>query len=135
MNEEVNEQTNTEPPPQEVPCDEVVIDENKTFTKFIMRVVMFLYFLGAMVGTVLIVVSAIVDINLGLPVSNQMFLVYTGYLGGPTATAIGFYAWKSKAENLVKIHNTNTKRLGDQKIDISTLANIGDNTYSSYMGG
>lgn len=44
------------------------------------------------------------------------------YIGAPTATAFGFYAWKSKAENILKIAksnklNANTKK---QVIDAVT---------------
>ena len=58
-------------------------NDKPTFTKSIMTIVMLLYFLGAILGGILVVA------------------------GGPTATAIGFYAWKSKAENILKIENSN----------------------------
>ena len=38
-----------------------------------------------------------------MPLESSMFIAYAAYLGGPTATSIIFYAWKSKAENVLKI--------------------------------
>jgi len=78
-----------------------------TFTKSIMTIVVLLYFLGAILGGALVVVSALVDVKLGGAIDTQMFIAYVTYIGGPTATAIGFYAWKSKAENILKIQNSN----------------------------
>ena len=79
--------------------------ENKTntFSKSIMSTIVFLYLAGALLGSVLVIVSAFVDIRLQVPIDTSMFMAYAAYLGGPTATAIGFYAWKSKAENVLKI--------------------------------
>ena len=79
--------------------------ENKTntFSKSIMSTIVFLYLAGALIGGVLVIVSAFVDIRLQVPIDTSMFMAYAAYLGGPTATAIGFYAWKSKAENVLKI--------------------------------
>ena len=73
------------------------------FSKSIMSTLVLLYFIGFVMGTVLVVTAAIVDIKLGNPLDTSMFVAYAAYLGGPTATAIGFYAWKSKAENVLKI--------------------------------
>lgn len=77
--------------------------ETLTFSKYIMNIVVSLYFLGAILGTILIIVAAVNDMKLGLSLDSSMFIAYATYLGGPTATAIGFYAWKSKAENIIKI--------------------------------
>ena len=74
-----------------------------TFSKSIMGLLLFLYFIGFAIATILVLVSAIVDIKNGRPIDSSMFVAYAAYLGGPTATAIGFYAWKSKAENIIKI--------------------------------
>lgn len=50
----------------------------------------------------------------GLIVGIRIVLLDTGqlsalllYIGGPTTTAIAFYAWKAKAENLLKIQKEN----------------------------
>ena len=77
--------------------------KSNTFSKSIMSTIVFLYLTGALIGGVLVIVSAFVDIRLQVPIDTSMFMAYAAYLGGPTATAIGFYAWKSKAENVLKI--------------------------------
>lgn len=77
--------------------------ETKNFSKSIMGVIVFLYLIGAILGTVLVIIGAIMDLRMNTILDSQMFIAYAAYLGGPTATAIGFYAWKSKAENVLKI--------------------------------
>ena len=49
---------------------------------------------------------------------------YLAYIGAPTATAIGFYAWKAKAENVIKI--SKDKKLSKETIDqiVSMMKNI-----------
>lgn len=61
------------------------------FSKLILGAVMVLYFAGAIYGG--FIVS-------GEPAALGELLTY---IGAPTAVAIGFYAWKSKAENVIKI--------------------------------
>lgn len=77
-----------------------------TFTKTIMNIVVFLYFIGATLGSILVVVSALIDVKNRGFIDTSMFIAYATYLAAPTATAIGFYAWKSKAENLLKIQQS-----------------------------
>ena len=78
-------------------------EKENTFSKLIMSTLVRLYMIGATLGAILVVVAAIVDIQLGFPLDASMFIAYAAYLGGPTATSIIFYAWKSKAENVLKI--------------------------------
>lgn len=94
--------------------------EKTTFTKSIMTIVVLLYFLGALLGGILVVAAALVDVKLGMAIDSQMFIAYAAYIGGPTATAIGFYAWKSKAENILKIQNSNA--LSQKECDTSLSA-------------
>lgn len=69
--------------------------KGKEFSKLILGLVMLLYF---------------ITVGVGIKLS---FIDYTQYstlamlVGAPTATAIGFYAWKAKAENIVKIKKEN----------------------------
>jgi len=106
--------------------------EKTTFTKSIMTIVVLLYFLGAILGGILVVAAAITDVKLGGAIESQMFIAYAAYIGGPTATAIGFYAWKSKAENILKIQNSNLlsqkESINGPGVDasaiVSTLANM-----------
>lgn len=96
--------------------------EKITFTKSIMIVIMLLYFIGFILGGVLVILAALADIRIGGPLNTGMFIAYAAYIGGPTATAISFYAWKSKAENVLKIHNSASKAI--QKECDSTLASV-----------
>jgi hypothetical protein len=80
--------------------------EGFSFTKLTMCVIFILFTIGAILGGVLVIVSAAHDISLGLQIDTGMFIAYATYLGAPTATAVGFYAWKSKAENILKIQKS-----------------------------
>jgi len=112
-------------------------DEKVTFTKLILSIVMVLYFMGAILGAVLMIINAIYSLRLGDLVDSQFYIAYSAYLGGPTATAIGFYAWKSKAENILKIHYGNQEKIEERRkesenndgqvegqLDMSILANM-----------
>lgn len=92
-----------------------------TFTKSYMSIIMVIYFIGAVVGTVLVIVASMIDIRLGMPVSTAMYVAYGTYIAAPTAIAVGFYAWKSKAENLLKIKNSYDKA---SEIDFKELMNM-----------
>lgn len=63
----------------------------KTYTKILVAAVMATYFLGFVFGGILV----------------WLFPEHLGewltFIGIPTATAIGFYCWKAKAENMLKI--------------------------------
>lgn len=103
--------------------------EKVTFTKSIMSIVMFLYFVGVVIGTALMIFAAYNDYKLGLSIDSSMFIAYATYLCTPTATAIGFYAWKSKAENLLKIqhsHNTQQQKENAEWL-VQSLSQMGGN--------
>lgn len=68
----------------------------KTFTKWLVAAVMGTYFFGVVYGAVLVFLC--MD-HLG---------EYLSFIGIPTATAIGFYCWKAKAENMVKFRREAT---------------------------
>lgn len=74
-----------------------------TFSKCVMSIIVSLYFIGALLGTILVILSAMIDVKNQISVDPSMFIAYATYLGAPTATAIVFYAWKDKAENVIKI--------------------------------
>ena len=61
------------------------------FSKLVLGAVMLLYFAGAVFAAVIVCEerSALGEL--------------LAYIGAPTATAIGFYAWKAKSENVIKI--------------------------------
>lgn len=96
-------------------------EKKHTFTKIYMALIGVLYFVGAMIGGWLVITSALLDAEAGRPLDSSMFVAYAAYLGGPTAIAIGFYAWKSKAENLLKIKNSLENR---SKIHIEPLSDV-----------
>lgn len=64
------------------------------FTKLIIALVMLTYFSGAGIGIYMVVKE---------PTLLGELLTY---IGVPTSTAIGFYAWKAKAENVIKIRQS-----------------------------
>lgn len=108
-------------------------NKNGKFSKSILAIVMFLFLMGAIIGAVLVILSAVIDIRKSHGIDPQLFMIYTAYLGAPTGTAIGFYAWKSKAENILKIHYGNREKKDesecrDPELDLSILSNMGGNT-------
>lgn len=96
--------------------------KKKSFTKIIMAFVVVLYVIGALIGGGLVIFAAYADWCNTQPINSQMFMAYAAYLGTPTATAIAFYAWKSKCENIIKI------KQNDNTVDITALSNMGGNT-------
>ena len=78
-------------------------EKTNSFSKSIMSIIVFLYLIGSLIGTALVILAAIMNVQQNTPLDTGMFIAYAAYLGGPTATAIIFYAWKSKAENVLKI--------------------------------
>lgn len=84
---------------------------------------MILYFAGAIFAAIIVTTE-----HYGL----EALLTY---LGAPTATAIGFYAWKARAENVVKISKSvsTDKKLdksGKQQI-ISGIANVLNDAFNN----
>ena len=95
----------------------------KEFSKIILGAVMILYFAGAIFAAVIVV-----NEHYGL----EALLTY---LGAPTATAIGFYAWKARAENVVKISKSvsTDKKLdkSDKQQIISGIANVLNDAFNN----
>lgn len=63
----------------------------KTFTKWLVAAMMATYFFGVVYGAVFCFCA------------GAYLGEYLAFIGTPTATAIGFYCWKAKAENLLKM--------------------------------
>lgn len=80
------------------------------FSKLVLLAVMVLYFVAAGVG---IAIS---------------FIDYTQYstlamlVGAPTATAIGFYAWKAKSENVIKIKQEHPEETMGVPVDLNNIS-------------
>lgn len=72
-----------------------VIKRKPEFSKIILLLVMATYFVGIVVAIRIV----FIDVT-QLP-------ALLAYIGGPTTTAIAFYSWKAKAENLLKIKQEN----------------------------
>ena len=108
------------------------MNKNKvTYTKIYMTLLGLLYFTGAIIGGWLCFQAAFLDIGGARPIDSSMFVAYATYLGGPTSIAIGFYAWKSKAENILKIKSSlereseTVSELNDSnKQVLATIANM-----------
>ena len=71
-------------------------EQRKTeFSKIVLLLVMATYFVGLIVGIRIVLID-----------TGQLSALLV-YIGGPTTTAIAFYSWKAKAENLLKIQKEN----------------------------
>lgn len=79
------------------------------FSKIVLALVLLTYFVGVVVG----VKISLIDISqLG---------VLLAYIGTPTAAAIGFYCWKAKAENIVKIKKENPEETAGIPVDLNNI--------------
>ena len=79
------------------------------FSKIVLGLVLLTYFVGVFIG----VKVSLIDISqLG---------VLLAYRGTPTAAAIGFYCWKAKAENIVKIKKDNPEETQGIPIDLNSI--------------
>lgn len=79
------------------------------FSKLILALVLSTYFIGVAVG----VKVTFIDISqLG---------VLLAFIGAPTAAAIGFYAWKAKAENIIKIKKSNPEETEGISVDLNNI--------------
>lgn len=77
------------------------------FSKLILALVLMTYFVGVGVG----VKVALIDMTqLG---------ALLAFIGAPTAAAIGFYAWKAKAENIIKIKKNNPEEAAGFSVDLN----------------
>ncbi|MDF1494067.1 hypothetical protein [Caproiciproducens sp. CPB-2] len=79
------------------------------FSKIILFAVLCTYFVGLYVGVKIVYIDVT---QLG---------VLLAYIGTPTATAIGFYSWKAKAENVVKIKKANPDATEGTPVDLNNI--------------
>jgi hypothetical protein len=87
-------------PPPEKPKKKI------EFSKLILIIVMLSYFITVGVG-----------IKLSL-IDPTQFSTLAMLVGAPTATALGFYTWKARTENMIKFKQRNPKETGDAPIDL-----------------
>lgn len=79
------------------------------FSKIVLALVLLTYFVGVFIG----VKISLIDVSqLG---------VLLAYIGTPTAAAIGFYCWKAKAENIVKIKRDNPEETQGIPVDLNNI--------------
>ncbi len=64
----------------------------REFTKAIIALVMATYFVGVAVGAFIVLFKA-----------HDELAVWLSYIGTVAAVAVGFYSWKARAENTIKL--------------------------------
>lgn len=79
------------------------------FSKLVLSAVLLTYFAGFVVGVRVVILD---PSQLG---------VFLAYVGTPAATAIGFYSWKAKAENVVKIKKANQEETEGMPVDLNNV--------------
>lgn len=79
------------------------------FSKFILLAVLITYFIGFVVAIKIVFIDV------------SQLGVFLTYVGAPTGSSIGFYAWKAKAENVVKIAKENPKVTGGTPVDVNNI--------------
>ena len=79
------------------------------FSKLVLSAVLLTYFAGFSVGARAVILDP-----------NQLG-VFLAYVGTPAATAIGFYSWKAKAENVVKIKKANPEETEGMPVDLNNV--------------
>lgn len=79
------------------------------FSKLIIVLVLLTYFVGVYIG----VKIALIDV--------AQISALLAYIGTPTATAIGFYCWKAKAENIIKIKRENPEETKGIPVDVNNI--------------
>lgn len=78
-------------------------------SKLALAAVLFTYFIGFGVGLWAVIID---------PSQLGVFLTY---VGAPTVTVIGFYSWKAKAENVVKIKQAHPKATEGMPVDLNSI--------------
>ncbi|WP_195278191.1 hypothetical protein [Clostridium sp. J1101437_171009_A5] len=79
------------------------------FSKLVLSAVLLTYFAGFVIGVRVVILD---PSQLG---------VFLAYVGTPAATAIGFYSWKAKAENVVKIKQANPTATEGMPVDLNNI--------------
>jgi len=82
------------------------------YSKLILALLLIPYFYAVYIG------AKVVLIDTGL------LPVLLCFVAAPTSAAIGFYSWKAKAENIVKIKKSNPEETA--RVDITTLSPRGE---------
>lgn len=79
------------------------------FVKIILLLVLFTYFVGVYIGAKIVLIDF------------SQLGVLLAFIGTPTAAAIGFYCWKAKAENTIKIKKDNPVETEGTTVDLNNI--------------
>lgn len=79
------------------------------FSKIVLAAVLLSYFVGLGIG----IWAVIKEVSL--------LGILLGYIGSPVVTAIGFYSWKSKAENVIKLKTAYPKETEGIPVDLNHI--------------
>ena len=79
------------------------------FSKLVLSAFLLTYFAGFWLGFWAVMVDL-----------SQLWF-FLAYVGTPTATVIGFYSWKAKAENVVKIKKANPSETEGLPVDLNNI--------------
>lgn len=85
------------------------VKQKMEFSKLILLLVMVCYFMGVGVGIWLSLIDPMQYSTLAM------------LIGAPTAAAIGFYCWKAKAENTIKIKKDNPEETQGIPVDLNNI--------------
>lgn len=80
------------------------------FSKIVLLAVLLTYFVGFVVGIKVVFIDV------------SQLGVLLAYIGTPTATAIAFYSWKAKAENIVKIKQAYPQATEGTPVDLNNIS-------------
>lgn len=80
------------------------------FSKLFLSAVLLTYFAGFALGVWVVVT-----------IDPSQLGVLLAYVATPTAVAIGFYSWKAKAENVVKIKKANPAETDGIPVDLNNI--------------
>lgn len=84
-------------------------DRKIEFSKLVLSAVLLTYFAGFGLGFWAVTIDL------------SQLGVFLAYVGTPTATVIGFYSWKAKAENVVKIKKANPAETEGTPVDLNSI--------------
>lgn len=79
------------------------------FSKLVLSAVLLTYFAGFGLGFWVVTIDI-----------SQLGILLA-YIGTPTAVVIGFYSWKAKAENVVKIKKANPEETEGIPVDLNNI--------------
>jgi len=83
-----------------------MVRRRREYSKLILAAVMAMFFVGVAVGGVVV-----------LWLAPDQLPALLAFIGAPVATAIAFYYWKAKCENIVKLSDNERRAIGGAEAD------------------